>query len=373
MIKVQRKLMKLSSPLSGDKNLMVFVLGTRGLPSRHGGFETLAENLYVSALKLNLKCAVPRCAPTVSGRGSSWLVRVMSRLNFPPPIWTILHSFSVPQNSVVVVTNVSNVFSAVFLKLRVQKVILNIDGFDEKRAKWGVVIRSIFRSCRRIAISSKLDLISDSCVMQNYLSSSHSRTSLYIPYGGCVLAENDLEHRWTPNRDSFYLVVARIEPENQILEICRAILSAAGSLNLIVVGAPVKPTAYWKRLESLSRNDSRVHFAGAIYDRDRRCDLYRSARAVIHGHTVGGTNPSLVDALSHGCPVLAHDNLFNREVADSSALYWKNEDELVHLLNDDSLVYPQIDTDQFIEKYNWADVTKRYFRALGLDVESQRS
>lgn len=242
-----------------------------------------------------------------------------------------------------------------------------MDGMEDQRRKWGFVAKRVHRVARYVAVKSSLQLVTDSRAIQEWYREKYGRETIYIPYGGCEVAEADAGHRWNPGgAGDFYMVLARPEPENQIFEICRAFLNSTSTCRLVVVGAPREPTKYWKKVQRLVGDSPRVHLAGSIYDRARRCEMYVNTRGVIHGHTVGGTNPSLVDALSHGCPVLPHGNPYNREVAGEAGVYWSNEDELTRILNDDSRVYPRVDADELIRRYNWNDVATAYFEALGL-------
>jgi hypothetical protein len=108
-----------------------------------------------------------------------------------------------------------------------------------------------------------------------------------------------------------------------------------------------------------------VQLVGSIYDRERLCELYMGARGVIHGHTVGGTNPALVDALSHGCPVFAHANPYNKEVVGAGSPMWSDVGELEHFFSADQEPIASVDAREYTNRYNWADVTNRYVTAFG--------
>ncbi len=270
-----------------------------------------------------------------------------------------------------IVMNPVNVLSAIVVRPHAKSVLLHLDGMEDQRRKWGFVARRVHLVARYVAVKSRLTLVTDSRAIQSWYLSKYGRETLFIPYGGCEVAEADASHRWDPEgRGDFYMVLARAEPENQIYEICSAFLRSTNDCTLVVVGAPRQPTKYWKKVQELVGDSPRIRLAGSIYEREPRCDLYRNTRGVIHGHTVGGTNPSLVDALSHGCPVLPHDNPYNREVAGDAGVYWKTEDDLLALLNDTTRSYPRIDADEFITRYNWNDVANAYFVALGLLPEA---
>lgn len=353
-----------------DTNICVpkiYILGTRGVPNRYGGFESLAENLQREFHERGLFCEVPSRGDTSPILPSTTMVSYKS--SFLAPIYTLMQSKVDPRAHVIVV-NVSNLISATLVRRRTSNVVLHGDGLDEERRKWGVFARALFRNFRRLAHLSSLTMIYDCDVLyQRYGVRNRGQTHM-ISYGGCPLAEQSADHSWTNPQSGFYLVIARPEPENQILEICEAFLDSKSNRDLVIVGAPSKETRYWNAVQKLSTKSVRIRLFGSEYDRQNRCNLYLSSCAVIHGHTVGGTNPSLVDAMSHGCPILAHDNVFNREVAREGASYWKTQDDLSEFLRNEHVHVPGYDPQDFIERYNWHDVVDKYLQVLGLTSSS---
>ncbi|NBO55679.1 MAG: DUF1972 domain-containing protein [Actinobacteria bacterium] len=336
----------------------MIILGTRGVPNQYGGFETLAENLLRKFTDLGISCEVvgnrdSTVVSTLIGRISS--LTAFRGLETPLRTWSVRKQACGHQS--VLVVNPVNVLTALWLHRHGKQV----------RDKWGYIAKRTHRAARYLAAKSNLTLVTDSRAIQDWYRHKYHKDSEFIPYGGCQVAEEDLSHAWSEeNASEYFLVVARPEPENQIYEICSAFLSSTSPWRLIVVGAPAHPTPYWKRVQRLIGDSLRVHLAGSIYDRERLCELYRGCRGVIHGHTVGGTNPSLVDALSHGCPVFAHGNPYNKEVVGDSSLTWNCESDLRQFFSANQTPRSTVDVREFISRYNWADVTQRYLRAFGL-------
>jgi glycosyltransferase involved in cell wall biosynthesis len=247
-----------------------------------------------------------------------------------------------------------------------------MDGMEDQRFKWGYFARLMHQTARRVAIWSNLVLVTDSKAIQTWYLQTFKRETEMITYGGCITAENDTTHRWSAEGSpEYFMVVARSEPENQILEICQAFISTSSSHQLIIVGAPIGKNKYWNQVTNLVRHHSNIHLAGSIWDRQRLCKMYCSTLGVIHGHTVGGTNPALVDALSHGCPVIAHNNPFNREVLDGHGSLWKTVDELAAILENYDPHKNKFDVELFLNRYNWAMVTQRYLRVMQLEMSSE--
>ena len=345
----------------------MIILGTRGVPNQHGGFEALAEHLLDGYTSMGLECLVignrdPDVTSTLIGRITA--LPVMRILETPLRTWSVRKRARGHES--VLVVNPVNVLTALWLARRESNVLLHMDGMEDQRGKWGYFAKRAHRLARYVAAKSNLTLVTDSKAIQYWYRDEYRKDSVFIPYGGCQHAEADPSHTWREEFvGDYYLVVARPEPENQILEICSAYLNSTSPWPLVVVGAPAHPTPYWSKLQRLVGDSERVRLVGSIYDRDRLCELYRGTRGVIHGHTVGGTNPALVDALSHGCPVFAHANPYNKEVVGANSPMWKNVQELQRFFSADAKPRSSVNAREFIRQYNWADVTNRYVKAFG--------
>ena len=345
----------------------MIILGTRGVPNQHGGFEALAEHLLDGYTSMGLECLVIGnrdldVASTLIGRITT--LPVLRSLETPMRTWSVRKQARGHES--VLVVNPVNVLTAMWLARRGSNVLLHMDGMEDQRGKWGYFAKRAHRLARYVAAKSNLTLVTDSKAIQNWYRDIYRKDSVFIPYGGCKIAEADPMHTWREESvGDYYLLVARPEPENQILEICSAHLTSTSPWPLIVVGAPAHPTPYWKKVQRLVGDSKRVQLAGSIYDRERLCELYMGARGVIHGHTVGGTNPALVDALSHGCPVFAHANPYNKEVVGSTSPMWKDAQELERFFSADSKPRPTVNAREIVRQYNWADVTNRYLEAFG--------
>ncbi len=344
---------------------MIWIIGSRGIPARYGGFETLAEHLAIGLGERGLDVCVIGTNDQTQQRSA--IARLLKRFGLhaaATPILTWTSRPRVQRGDSVLVLNPVNVWTALWLQRRGARVVLHMDGMEHLRSKWGPVARSVHRLARRTAIRSSLTLIADSREIQRIFLDEFGRETEYVAYGGCDRAEADGTHRWTPDRaGDHYLVMARPEPENQVLEICQAFANTETDARLIVLGGPNRPNDYWRRIELTAASDPRIELLGPIWDRGRLCELMMTARVYIHGHTVGGTNPSLVDVLSHGTPVLAHDNAFNRAVAHVHGTYWSDSAGLTARLRNPPAwsadMSPPVPTD-----LDWRQVTARVIAAL---------
>ena len=349
------------------------ILGSRGVPARHGGFETLAERLQFEFTNNGITCDVIGTRDAQSRKSFfGWLVERRPFRSLETPLLTWVNrnrSDAASTDRTVLIVNPINVFTAMALQRSGHHVALHMDGMEDQRSKWGLFFKFMHRAARRIAVWSNLLLVTDSKAIQEWYFATHNRTTEMITYGGCIAAESDNTHRWVLTESSnFFMVVARPEPENQILEMCQAFMSSRSTHRLVVVGAPIGKSKYWESVIELVSNHRNIELVGSIWDRQQLCDLYRSTLSVIHGHTVGGTNPALVDALSHGCPVMAHDNAYNREVLAENGSLWNSVDALTEILRNYEPRQFSSDVDMFLNRYNWKEVASSYLKMFNLQV-----
>lgn len=342
---------------------MIYIIGSRGIPARYGGFETLAQQLQKGLCTEGLEVVVLGTRDTEVSRSIAGRLVALSAFAFlETPLLTWAFRPKVTQEDVVIVLNPINVLTAKLLRRHGARVHLHLDGMEHLRRKWGRVARFAHRTARRIAANSDLELLVDSKAIGRIFMDEFGIPTTFVPYGGCEIAESDVGHRWTKNRSGYYLVVARPEPENNILEICNAFINSGSDLLLKVVGAPQHPTKYWRSIQELAEQHPAIQLLGSVWDRAMLCDLICNTAGYIHGHSVGGTNPILVDVLSHQTPTFAHDNPFNRELDEGQLTFWKSEFELAALLarHHES----QVDVRQSNSLPTWSSVILTYLQLV---------
>jgi len=251
---------------------------------------------------------------------------------------------------------------------------INMDGIEWLRSKWSWPARTYLRVMEMIAIWTPNRIIADAVAIRSHLQSHHRRlpSCTVIPYGAEVVTaapSEELLAEWNLKSQDYYIVVCRLEPENHVLEILEGLSASPDPHSLVVIGDHEIGTPYVKRLQAVT--DPRVRLFGAVYEKAQLRALRYHAKAYFHGHSVGGTNPSLLEAMGCGNAVIAHDNVFNREVAADAALYFKNAGDIRGILE-------MLDTDsgrvQRMRKaalnriasiYNWKAITDQYEQLLG--------
>ncbi len=312
------------------------ILGTRGIPARHGGFETFAERLALHLADrdwdVEVYCQSDGEAdepPEYSGvRLRHIRTRVPGALGTLVFDWHALRQACATGPRLLLTLGYNTGSFAIYSRLRRRTGVINMDGIEWRRSKWSAPARAWFWANDWMACHLHDHLIADHPAIADHLATRVARRHITtIPYGADAIEQADVEalshFGLTPR--GYALVVARPEPENSILEIVRAFSRRQRGIRLLVLGnVSAEGNAYQRDILRAAGPD--VIFPGAIYDQDIVTALRFHCQLYIHGHQVGGTNPSLVEALGAGGAVLAHDNQFNRWVAGPDAAYFANED-----------------------------------------------
>jgi len=325
----------------------VLILGSRGVPSRHSGFETFAQDfaLFLRAHdhEVTVYCQVEEGEPN---REDTWngIRRVMipAREGSLGTIifdWkTIWHAMREKGVALTLGYNTA-VFNGMYRFCGLPN-IMNMDGIEWKREKWSRPAKIWFWINEWAGARVANHLVADHPEIGKHLLRHTSEKKIaVIPYGADVVTSAPLGpiQKYDLSPKGYYLLIARAEPENSILEIVRAYSLRRRGAPLVILGNYTREgTSYQYRV--LDAAGPEVRFLQAIFDRDIVRSLRFHARAYFHGHRVGGTNPSLVESLAAGNAVIAHDNRFTRWVAGEGARFFRSEedvDQIVDALNVD--------------------------------------
>ena len=313
----------------------VAILGTRGVPAAHGGFETLAERLALELVargwRVEVYCQVGEPTPPTRWRGidlipvAVWGDSALSTILFD--LKCTLRAAFRPALPLVLGYNTA-AFSLLY-RLTGQRSVMNMDGIEWKRDRWSKPAKAWFWLNERLGSLFSTHLVADHPEIAKHLARRTSASRITtIAYGAdpVLEASTDPLKPFGVRPRGYGLLIARVVPENLVLQIVRAWSEIRPGLPLVVLGKLERTDPYHRYVRAAGGPD--VVFAGAIYETERVAALRLHARFHIHGHTVGGTNPSLVEALGAGSPILAHDNPFNRWVAGTEAMYFGDETEL---------------------------------------------
>jgi glycosyltransferase involved in cell wall biosynthesis len=357
------------------------ILGTRGIPARYGGFETLAEELSARLVAAGHDVTVyTRTHAAVEGvrchRGAT--VRLLPALHtksLETFSHTLLSCLDVSRRhfDVVLLCNAANALLLPLLRAKRLPVALNVDGLERKRRKWGAFGRAHYRGSEALSARWADVVITDAAVIQRYYRRAWGRDSVMIPYGGdlprpggdATLRALGLE------AGGYLLYVSRFEPENNPDRVAAAYRNVAGQVPLVMVGGAPYAKALIRRVREVAQGDSRVILTGPLYGEGYR-ELLFNAGGYIHATEVGGTHPALVEAMGAGRLVFFLDNPANREVvgrtgvpfefeaapglAETVNAYLASPDRYRHLADAARA--------RVMEHYRWDDVAAAYERLL---------
>jgi glycosyltransferase involved in cell wall biosynthesis len=362
------------------KNKHLYILGIRGVPAEHGGFETFAEKLSLYLVAYGWDVTV-YCQEQGEGKlyESNW--NGVKRIHFPVSgagAFSSLHfdwlvaRHAMSRSGLFLTLGYNTACFNLMQRLKGQTNVINMDGIEWRRDKWGLIAKTWFWLNERAGCWVGNHLVADHPKIKEHLSARVSADKIsMIPYGGdevlsadaSLLVPYDLE----PN--GFSVIIARPEPENSFLEMVRAFSRKLRNHKLVVLGN-FQPQSNPFHRAVIDCASEEVIFPGAIYDAPVVQALRFYARFYLHGHRVGGTNPSLVEALGAGSAVIAHDNHYNRWVAGESAAYFQDEasceallDQLLHDY-ESSLAMKEGSRARFYERFTWQQVLEEYEQLL---------
>lgn len=356
--------------------MRIAMLGTRGVPASYGGFETAVEEIgkrlaarghhvtvycrnpgqtrteYLGMHLVNAPALRHRMAETLSHTAAS-----------------SAHAIVKGKPDVALLLNAGNAPLLKPLKLAGIPTAIHLDGIESKREKWRGAGARYYRWAEAASVRWGDVVIADAQGIADHVRREYNRESVVIPYGADVIDPgSDRLGELGLQPKGYHLIVARLEPENHVLEAVHAFRESNETLPLLVVGSAPYAQWYIDKVHEAARNDPRIRFAGGVYDQKLLDQLYANARTYIHGHSVGGTNPSLLRAMGAGAPVLAFDVEFNREVTAERAYFWPDADALIALLNavasgghDAELEsMAQAGRQRILDAYQWDSVTDDY-------------
>jgi len=357
------------------RNKRVAIIGTAGVPARYGGFETLAENIisYLSKeYKLTIFCSgkIYKEKPREYKGAELKFINLNSNgiESIPYDIFSIIYSLGFADT--LLILGVSGCIILPFVKLlsRQKEIVINIDGLEWSRPKWNKLARWFLRLSEKIAVKYGDVIVSDNKVIQDYIFKEYGKKSELIPYGGDHAKIEPLDDRilelYPFFKNNYAFKVCRIEPENNIHLILEA-FSEFKDLNLVMVGNWDK-NRYGQELRKKYHSCSNIFLLDPIYDQKILNAIRSNCFVYIHGHSAGGTNPSLVEAMYLGLPIIAYGVEYNKVTTQYKALYFMNKSELLKLLdeiisNRDLLSRIGHEMREIaIQQYTWENVAKQY-------------
>lgn len=376
------------------KERNVFIIGSNGIPAKYGGFETFVENLTAKKINDNIKYHVAcigndnsefvynnsRCfnvkLPNIGAAKAEYydLVALERTIKY-------IKKNKVEKPIVYILGTGVGLFIG-FYKKRLHKlgakVYVNPDGCEWKRAKWNWVLKKFFKVCEgKMAKHADL-LICDAINMEEYIKEEYKKynpKTKFIAYGSDLNETSKVNKlvNWCLEkhikRNEYYLIVGRFVAENNYETMIREFMKSNTKKDLVII-TNVEQNKFYEELKEKTNfdKDKRIKFVGTVYDNDLLTLIRKNAYAYLHGHEVGGTNPSLLEALATTDLNLLLDVGFNKEVAENGAFYWKKEEnnlsklinKIEKISNKERETYRENARNRIKVKYNWQEIVKKY-------------
>ncbi len=368
--------------------MRIAILGTRGVPATYGGFETAVEEigkrLVTRGYEVTVYCRNPGQTQTqYLGMILVNLPAIKHRFTETLSHTTLstAHAIMKDHPDVVLMLNAGNAPLLAPLKLAKIPAAIHLDGLESKREKWRGAGAKYYRWAEDASVKHGQEVIADAQAIADHVKARYGRDCTVISYGAPVIHPNsDRLVEFNLAKGQYHLVVARFEPENHVLDVVHAYKASNETRPLVVVGSAPYSQWYVDAVHGAAAKDPRIHFTGGIYDQELLDQLYGNAVTYIHGHSVGGTNPSLLRAMGASAAVVAYEVEFNREVTADQAFFWTDAEELtahfnkIHTgaLDEELQQLREKSQNRIQERYQWDQVTDQYEALIKKLAESKK-
>jgi glycosyltransferase involved in cell wall biosynthesis len=354
--------------------LKIAIIGCRGIPNFYGGFEKMAECISVGLVNRGHEVTVYNSHNHPYQEKDFYGVRIQHCYD-PEYILGTAGQFIYDWNCIqharkqnydvwLFLGYTSSSVWGNFFPIK-PVIISNMDGLEWKRSKYNHLTQEFLKRAESWAVKYSHFYIADSIVIQNYLQRKYKIQCKYIPYGSEIsyLNNNSLLPFYHISSQEYFLLMARMEPENNIETILDGFNKSKSNKKFLVIGNT--NNSFGQKIQRKFKDDKRILFAGAIYDTTVTHTLKYYSSLYFHGHSVGGTNPSLLEAMGSGSLIAAHQNEFNLSVLQKDAYYFQSSKDVEQLIES---VHRDKKEEQMVQnnllkierKYNWASIIEQY-------------
>ena len=330
--------------------MKIAFVSTRGIPNYYGGFEQFAEYVSVGLAKRGHEITV--YSPHYHPYQEKEYKGVRIKHVYSPEKWmggsigSFFYDYACLKDAlkrehfdIIYEAGYTSIIPA-FIRFNVKDIkypifTTNMDGLEYKRTKFNKWVQKFVFWEERMAVKHSHYLIADNMGIQDYYKEKYGKESKFLAYGANIYDnyKEDYLKEYGLERDKYLLVIARLEPENNLSMAIEGYIASKlyDKMPLVIIGKTNTP--YGKFLVDHYVNYANIKFVGGIYDFDKINSIRYFSHAYFHGHSVGGTNPSLLEAMASSCFIMSHDNVFNHTVLGENALYYRNEKEVTSLLD----------------------------------------
>ena len=321
--------------------MKIGILGTRGIPNAYGGFEQFAEQLSVGLHERGHEVYVYNSSLHPYKQKEWKNVRIIHCRDLENKMGTagqFIYDLNcirdAQKRNFDILLHLGYTSDSLWHRLWPGKAIniVNMDGLEWKRSKYNKFTQRFLKWAESLAARNADTMIADSPDMQQYLLNTYGKRPIYIPYGADIFSKPDVAtlRKYDLQPHQYFLVISRMEPENNIEMVIKGHLASQHPYPLFIIGNIMNK--FGRHITSTYKNPA-IKFSDAIYDQSALDNLRYYCSLYFHGHSVGGTNPSLLEAMACGCRIAAHDNRFNRAVLQTETDYFPNENAVKNIIN----------------------------------------
>ena len=371
--------------------MKIAFISTRGIPNNYGGFEQFAEYISVGLAQRGHEVVV--YSPKFHPYQEDTYKGVRLKHIYSPETWmgssvgsffydfaSLCDALKKEDFDIIYEAGYTSIIPAyIWFNVRKRKrpiFTTNMDGLENKRSKCSPMVRRFLDWEEKMAVKYSHYLIADNMGIHDYYKEKYDKESKFLAYGADIHDDFNADYlkEFGLQPEEYYILIARLEPENNIVMAIEGYLHSKenGRRPLIVVGKTNTP--HGKELVEKYGNEKNVRFVGGIYDFKKLDSVRHFSKAYFHGHSVGGTNPSLLEAMAAGCFIFAHDNIFNRAVLEENAFYYPSADKVAEYLNridtmaeESKIQYTANNIEVIRNEYSWehlVDEHEKYFQWL---------
>jgi hypothetical protein len=357
--------------------LKIAILGTRGIPNYHGGFEQFAE--YFATFLTTKECEVY----VYNSHTHPYQEKTFKNVNiihcYDPEthIGTagqFIYDFNcirdARKRNFDIILQLGYTSSSIWHKMLPKSavIITNMDGLEWKRTKYSKYVQKFLKYAEKLAVLNSHFLVSDSIGIQDYLLEKYKANSKYIPYGADVFSNPDesILKSFDIQPYQYNMLIARLEPENNIEVILDGVVKAKRQTTFLVIGKFDNKFGIY--LKEKYKNFQFIKFIGGLYNLDHLNNLRYFSNFYFHGHSVGGTNPSLLEAMASKAFIVANDNIFNVAILNKDALYFNNQNDVAQIIDNENRNESQhFLTNNLLKigtKYSWDTINQSYYELM---------
>lgn len=342
--------------------MKISIIGTVGVPACYGGFETLVENLLdesendkLVTVYCSSKNYIEKPAKYKNAKLHYIPLNANGAQSIPYDIWSICHAVF-KRSDTILLLGVSGAICLPFLRLFSKtKIVTNIDGLEWRRDKWGVFAKNFLKFSEKIAVKYSDVVVADNKGIADYVLEEYGMEAEVIAYGGDHAVISDLNL----SDEGYALALCRIEPENNV----EMILASFSKTNkkLMFIGN-WNNSDFGRQMKAQYQKFENIDIVSPVYELEKLFELREKCSFYVHGHSAGGTNPSLVEMMHFNKNILAFDCNYNRASTENSADFFSNVEDLVHKIEQENLLNNADSMKEIAQRrYTWKIVKQKYF------------